>query len=251
MRKIRNDIIDRSGEKNISNEGYEIEIIEYFNCENITIRFKSGVIVKNKTYRRFKSGSILNPYHPSTHGIGYFGEGFYKAKLNKIFTKQYTTWFSMFNRCSNSRIKNNPTYKDVTVCKEWHNFQNFAKWFDENSIESFHLDKDILFKGNKTYSPETCCFVPQEVNTLFTKRKKSRGSTPIGVSRSKGKYSAQVNIGKGLLKHLGYFTIEIEAFQAYKIAKEEYIKEVANRWKDQITEQTYQALINYKVEITD
>ena len=37
----------------------------------------------------------------------------------------------------------------------------------------------------------------------------------------------------------------------HKTAKEAYIKEVADKWRGQITEQVYEAMYNYKVEIDD
>jgi hypothetical protein len=52
-------------------------------------------------------------------------------------------------------------------------------------------------------------------------------------------------------KHIGYFVTELEAFLAYKEAKEQQIKVVANRWKDQIDPRVYDALMNWEVEITD
>ena len=50
---------------------------------------------------------------------------------------------------------------------------------------------------------------------------------------------------------LGYFKTELEAYNAYKVAKESFIKEQANEWKDKIDNRAYEALINYTVEITD
>lgn len=65
-------------------------------------------------------------------------------------------------------------------------------------------------------------------------------------------YGAKVTL-YGTKKHLGtYKTIE-EAFAAYKREKEAYIKEVAQKYydEDKITKRVYDALMNYKVEITD
>ena len=62
---------------------------------------------------------------------------------------------------------------------------------------------------------------------------------------------AQVGKGKGKLKHLGYFKTETEAFNAYKQAKEVFVKEQANEWKGKIDDRAYNALMNYQVEITD
>jgi hypothetical protein len=50
---------------------------------------------------------------------------------------------------------------------------------------------------------------------------------------------------------LGYFNTPEEAFEAYKVAKEAWIAEKANKWKDQLDSKVYDALCNYKVEIDD
>lgn len=56
----------------------------------------------------------------------------------------------------------------------WKYLSNFKKWYDEHYVEGWHLDKDILMQGNKFYSPETCCFVPFEINVLFRRRTKTK-----------------------------------------------------------------------------
>jgi hypothetical protein len=141
------------------------------------------------------------------------------------------------------------------VCEEWYNYQVFAKWYEENwkpwMNSSWHIDKDILVKGNKIYSPETCCFVPVEINSLFTKNNKNRGDFPIGVTNQGKKFSARLSKSKKIRFNAGLFDTPEEAFQAYKIEKESYIKEVSNRWRSLISSKVYQAMYNYKVEITD
>lgn len=119
------------------------------------------------------------------------------------------------------------------------------------------LDKDILIKNNKIYSPNTCIFVPQRINNLFTKTNKNRGNLPIGVSYylNYNQYTATCSIikeneRKGH-KTLGYFNTIEEAFNAYKNFKEKYIKQIANEYKDYIPIKLYNALLNYQVEITD
>ena len=76
---------------------------------------------------------------------------------------------------------------------------------------------------------------------------------PIGVSYSpkKDKYISYVNNGFGNRTHLGTFSNPEEAFAAYKKAKEAWIKELANKWKDKLKPNVYEALMNYQVEITD
>ena len=243
------DKITRIGEIKIMNCGEVCEIIDYCNSEDITVRFKgSDNLLINKTYHNFKKGSIKNPYSKKIYNEGYVGYGKYSWNNN---INEYRKWHGILDRCYNKSYQEKyPTYKGCSVDEIWKCFQVFAKWFKNTwkpHMEGWHLDKDILFKGNKIYSPETCCFVPQEINLLFVKNNNGRGKYPIGVRKTKAcNFTARLN-----KKHLGTFDTEEEAFQAYKIAKEEYIKEVADRWKDQIEPRVYQALYNYQVEITD
>lgn len=243
--------LDRIGEKHTTNSGEEIEIIEFFSRLNCTVRFNSGEIVKNIFYQNIKQGSVKGKLTPSFCGIGFIGIGSYKPKENSKFTKAYVTWGSVLRRCYSIKYqKTKPTYKDITVCKEWHNFQVFAEWFKGNYKEEFHLDKDILVKSNKVYSPETCCFVPLEINSIILRSSKSRGKCPISVYKSGNRYASHFN-KDGILINLGTFDTPEEAFGVYKEVKEKHIKEVAEKWKPKLAPQTYEALINYKIEITD
>lgn len=166
--------IDRTGEKHITNQGYEIEILEYIGSGNCTILLDNKLTIKNVSYRNIKKGHINNPFHPKAYNNGYMGIGEYSSKNNGSKTKAYNLWISIFKRSySDVYHEKYPTYKNVTVCEEWKCFQNFAKWFYENykpHMEGWHLDKDILVKGNKLYSPETCIFIPNELNCVFTNR---------------------------------------------------------------------------------
>jgi hypothetical protein len=108
-------------------------------------------------------------------------------------------------------------------------------------------------KGNKIYSEDTCCFVPMEINVALTKSDKSRGKYLVGVTLNKQGtgYVARVQVGGGKRKHLGTYATQTLAFAAYKQGKEDYIKSLANKWKDQIDPRVYEALMGYQVEITD
>lgn len=160
----------------------------------------------------------------------------------------YHAWKGMFKRCGNPK---NPTYLDCFVCDKWNNLSAFREWYEANAIKGWAIDKDILFKGNKEYAPDKCCFVPQEINNLFVKCKKIRGKYPIGVKKGgKDSYYATIQQGNAK-KHLGTFKTPEEAFQAYKVAKEVWIKEVADKWKDKLDPKVYKALYEYQVEITD
>lgn len=239
---------NRTGEKYLTTEGYTIEIVKYLDCENCTIQFEDGTNIENRGYRHIQNGHIKNPLHKSVLEVGFRGLGNYSKTTHP---KIYQTWQNMLARCYNDKYQEKfLTYIGCSVIDYWHNFQVFAKWYENNYVEDWQLDKDILIKGNKIYSPETCVFVPQEVNKLFVKSNAIRGEYPIGVYKVGDKFIARLNIN-GKHTHIGTFNTPQEAFKAFKTAKENQIKCVANEWKDKITKQTYQALINYTVEITD
>lgn len=242
---------DRTGEKHITKQGYEIEIIEYFGSSNCTIKFDNGITLYNVHYTNLNRGEVGNPLHKSFYNIGYIGIGRYKTSKNGKPTKIYSVWRNVMTRGFCIKFKeNNPSYKDVSVCEEWHNFQNFAQWFEDNYIEGFHLDKDILVKGNKIYSPETCCFVPQEINSFVLKCEKSRGDFPIGVSKNSNTFTVSIRIKNKRVRFRKFTTVE-QAFSCYKFHKELEFKRVADNWKGLISDKTYNALYNYQVEITD
>lgn len=255
MIKQRKNFIDRTGEEYSTNEGYSIKIIEYFDCENCTIQFTDGTLIKNTRYDHIKKGQIRNPFHKSVYGVGYTGIGRHSKWDGKKRMKKYEKWSGILERCYSEKCQIKfSSYVGALVCEEWKCFQNFGDWFecnfDSETMQGWALDKDILVKGNKIYSPETCCFVPQEINNLLTKASKMRGKCPIGVHILGTKFVAQISINKSMV-HLGMFDTSEEAFQAYKTAKEAHIKELAYKWKPYITKPCYQALCNYRVEITD
>lgn len=161
----------------------------------------------------------------------------------------YSAWHSMIRRCySVYHQRLNPSYEGCSVCEEWKRLSNFKLWFDENYIEGGHLDKDILVQGNKVYSPETCCFVPQYINSLLTDHRAARGNCKIGVCKDDGKFVASVNDNTKSV-HLGTFDTEDEAFYAYATAKKAVIQKTAKRALDdgKITERVYNALINRNI----
>ena len=116
--------------------------------------------------------------------------------------------------------------------------------------EKMCVDKDILVKGNKLYSPKTCCIVPETINMLFTNRKRYRGELPVGVTFKNGKYMAKFK-RNGRDFYLGYYDSANDAFANYKYAKESYIRTVAKKYQAWIPQKVFDALMNYKIEITD
>lgn len=169
--------------------------------------------------------------------------------------KSYKTWLNMLSRVyGNNNELTTRNYCDVTVCSDWLKFSNFKEFFDKNYIEGYELDKDLISKDNKTYGPDFCCFVPRRINLLIIKSDNTRGKYPVGIHIRKdtGKYVVQLRRDNLDAIRQEFTSIE-EAFNFYKISKENYIKEVANEYKQKnlITDKVYEALINYEVLITD
>ena len=187
---------------------------------------------------------------PVMCGIGYRGSVNVDCKL-----ESYLKWHDMMNRCYNEKfLERNPQYKECTVCEEWLNYSNFKIWYDKNKVSgmSLDLDKDILFKGNKVYSPETVAFVPHVINTLFINGKKNRGKLPVGVHYDKGKkkYRAEMAFMGEPIK-LGWFDTAESAFARYKEYKEDFIKDMAEQYKDEIPYKVYDVMMKWEIDIDD
>lgn len=254
---MKKEVISRLGENIINKWGDEVTIIKYNSYGDILVEFKKYKEIIKTTYCNFKKGTIKSKFTKSIFNVGYIGVGKYKIWEGNSQTIEYIYWMSMLSRCYYDQNKR-PTYTECTVCEEWLNFQNFADWFENNYYtiddEKMCLDKDILAKGNKIYSPQTCCFVSDRINKLFTKSDAKRGDLPIRVDCSYNKYRSRCSVyknGKKSSVYLGLYNSKIEAFNVYKEFKEKYIKEVADEYKDKIPLKLYDTLCNYIVEITD
>ena len=241
------------GNINYNNFGSKMEIIEYRGYDDIDIYFEEyNYIVKNRTVGDFKKGKVSCPYERRVCNVGYFGELNYKD--NPI---AYKFWENMIRRCYDEfNLSKHTTYIGCTVCEEWQSFENFTEWFNENYYEiegeKMCLDKDILVHGNKIYSPSTCIFAPQRINTLFVKKDMNRGDLPIGVhwDKSRNKYKSTWRDFNSKTKSKRFNTIQ-EAFDCYKYNKERVIKKVADEYKSYIPKELYDAMYRYEVEITD
>lgn len=256
---------ERVGDEKYNNQGCLMKIVQYNRASDIVVEFQDEYKAKiHAQYGTYKLGNIKNPYAKTIYGKGMMGEK-YPSQINYKRTREFAAWRNILKRSFDKKFKNeHPTYENVTCCDEWLLFDNFYEWLHEqpnfsmwHDNSNWSVDKDILIKKNKIYSSQTCCLVPQNVNVLFTKRTLDRGECPIGVSKDRrtGKYIAQCE--NPLLSHrmpyLGTYNTPTDAFNAYKKYKENVIKQVANIEFDSgnITEACYNAMMNYKVEITD
>ena len=174
----------------------------------------------------------------------------------KEYKREYQLWAGMIRRAYDKNLHERlPTYTDCLVANEFRRFSSFNEWCQNQrgfGIDDWQLDKDILQKGNREYHPDKCVFLPREVNAFLRTRKKSRGAHPIGVTTNSKIDGFLAFLKKDKKKvYLGTFPTPELAFQAYKAAKEQAIKDMANKWKYQIDPRAYDALMAYQVEITD
>lgn len=239
------------GNTYLNNDGDEFVVLEYNGKYNVLVEFVRTGSTTRTTLANLRSGGVRDRFKPSIYGVGVIGnELCYK---DYVALPDYVCWKDMLDRVYNQNSIKVRWYSECTVSDSFKYLSLFRDWAEKQigfGNEGWQLDKDILFKGNKVYSEDACCFVPKEINCLFTKSNRIRGNLPIGVTKLGNKYVARMN-SYGESVYLGKFITSDKAFFAYKTAKEQHIKDVANKWKDQIDPRVYEALMNYKVEITD
>lgn len=232
-----------------NNKGTPMKIISGTSKENIIVEFQDDFrFKKSTTYVNFSNRQVKNPYDITVYGVGAVGDGKYKTWEQGHITAEYGTWADMLRRCYSEKTKNKqPAYYGITtVCNEWKIYQVFAEWYINNKYEvneRLHLDKDILYPGNKVYSPNTCLLVPQRINMLLLNKPNKRG-LPNGITKVKYGYMAQYN-----QVELGIYNTVEEAYSHYAKVKENKIKEVADEYRDIIPQNVYNALLNYKANI--
>ena len=251
-------IYGRLGDSRVNKYGTVITIVDFLGGNNITVQFDDEYSTEiTTTFRAFDTNVMASPYDKTVKGVGYLGLGSHYNRKDGVVNKlAHRTWLNMIKRCYSVNEKGvSPRYLDCSISEDWLNYQNFAQWYEDNYYEiedcPMNLDKDILIKGNKIYSSETCVFVPDFINSTFTKTNSKRGDLPIGVTRRGKVFRAGCCIGKKKIDYLGQFATPIDAFDAYKECKETYIKKIAMENQDYIPIKLYLALVNYKVEITD
>ena len=234
----------------------DFKILKYDDARNVEIQFFNTGFEAIVELGSIRSGSVKDPYSPSVCGVGITGAR-YPTKVNGVHTKEYALWHSMLTRCySDDYKKKYPTYIGCEVSDNFKSYEYFYEWCSKQvgfDNKDWHLDKDLLMKGNKVYSENSCVFIPREINSLLIKCDASRGEHLIGVNwcKTKKAFKARVRKNKGGSEWLGYFNTELEAFNAYKTAKESFIKEQANKFKSQIDLRAYNALMSYEVMIDD
>ena len=169
-------MIDTSKIYTTKNYG-DLRVVNYRGAFSVDVEF---IATGYRTTTRAGSialGTVKDNTVPHVCGVGFIGDGKHKSRVDGVMSKCYITWRGMLSRCYDNRQL---SYRDCTVCDEWHNFQNFSKWFDLNYVDGCHLDKDIKIKGNKVYSPLSCGFVTRGENNIEAQAKHYEFKSPSG-----------------------------------------------------------------------
>lgn len=107
-------------------------------------------------------------------------------------TRLWSIWSGMKQRC-----KRNPSYRGISVCDEWMNFENFYKWAMSNGYsDDLTIDRIDCF-GN--YEPSNCrwtTFKVQENN-----RRNNLRITVNGVTHTVSEWSDLTGIGRETIRN--------------------------------------------------
>lgn len=166
----------------------DVRILQYMDAKDVTVEFLNTGTVRTTRSELIRKGMIDDPLHPSVLGVGFMGDGPYGSRTHR---KEYQTWKGVLERCYCPKLKAaRPTYVGVTCNPQWHNFQEFAEWCQWQKgfgLKGWELDKDLISMqtGYRQYGPETCVFVPQELNTFLTKFSIKQTELPLGVTQDK------------------------------------------------------------------
>lgn len=251
---IYDEYMDRLGDQIVNFNNELMTIVEYNSPTDIVVEFEDEMKTRKRTtYGNFKRAQVKNPNRRSVYGVGFIGEGKHRPSIGGKNTKTYNTWLHMIKRCYCDKSKLiHPSYSECSVSEEWHNFQNFADWYDKNYYEIeneiMHLDKDLLVEGNKTYGGHVCVFAPATINCMVV-NSSSKEEKCVGVYKnSENSYYVMykcTETGKYIYK--SGFKDEQEAFECYKYSKEKQYRQIATKYKGKIPNSLYIALMSKKV----
>lgn len=234
----------------------DVEVLQYTSTINCDVRFINTGSIVNVYASNLRKGTVRDPLHRWCCGVGYLGVGPHKTLIvlerkKYIHTREYAAWSHIMSRCYGyaSKRKTNVCYNDITICEEWHNFQNFAEWYLKNKpiVDiPLHIDKDLKVPGSKQYSPATCSFVPCRINSLFTGWLESKKiSTGVILYKPTGKYVVKIcntSDSENKEHYVGTFDNEAEAKSAYIYHKVKIVKDVADFYKDVLDPVVYSNL---------
>lgn len=135
------------------------KILEYVSAKEVYIEFEATGYKRKTSMSALSNGVVRDLYHPTVQGFGFIGEGKHviSDKKNGI-SKSYYAWSHIMNRAKSP----------LHVAKKWHNFQNFADWFEKNKKANGKMICIKKFKdGGNYYSPDTCKFMTPDEQSEY------------------------------------------------------------------------------------
>lgn len=169
----------------------------------------------------------------------------------------YGVWSRMIERCySKTSLLRNPQYTKVSVCEEWRLFSNFEEWSLTKFVKGWTLDKDMIDLTGNIYSPDTCCYLPQDLNKAILDSFAKRSPFGLGVwykkpslkmtSERSHPFVAEINN-----KKLGNFKTALDAHRCWQQAKVGNLVRLATEWFGKVDHRAITGLVEraYLIEI--
>lgn len=192
-------------------------------------------MINKSTFTEVPASKLSLAKRKTVYGFGINNADYNIARLvngKLLVCPFYRKWCNMLKRCySKEYQKDNRAYLGCSVCKEWLLFSNFKKWMCEREWIGKELDKDIIYPGNKIYSPNNCCLIPKSLNNLLVIPTVKERKYPLGVFFNGSNFCTHVSYN-GKIKHIGSFPNALEASKAYIKEKSKIILQVAIEQKD-------------------
>lgn len=140
-----------------------------------------------------------------------------KIKHKQSNSRIYTTWTAMKQRCLNN---NHYRYSDwggrnISILKEWENFDAFYEWSINNGYEE-NLTLDRI-NNDEGYYPDNCRWVTYTTQSRNTRRiisTNTSGYRGVSLFKSVNKYRAYIVVNYKQI-HLKYYSTALEAAKAY------------------------------------
>jgi len=105
----------------------------------------------------------------------------------------YIKWQQVVRRCVSHEYKSKRPNVYAELCDDWNYFSKFKDWMSKQQWANKEIDKDLLVRGNRKYSPETCIFVEPRVNSFINDTRSKLTNLPKGCSKqANGKIIVQV-----------------------------------------------------------
>lgn len=171
-----------------------------------------------------------------------YGVGYNDTKANGLTSEYHSSFEANLKRVYSHYwiVENRPSYILATTSDDFLYESNYVKFREANYYtyispisgeeESPDLDKDILLEGNKHYSYDLVAYVPQFVNQAMTE-KESDSELPLGVTKLKGSFKMSITKFGKTISEKGFKTAQ-EAHKAWQKEKIEYLKTVAEKYKE-------------------